>query len=82
MVVLNEKIGLEFETNIDIQSQKQRLSTKQTEIENKINSLNNKLSNKEYLKKAPKDIVVSDKDSLRDLKIEQIKLKSILSSIS
>ncbi len=81
MVVLNEKIGLEFETNIDIQSQKQRLSTKQTEIENKINSLNNKLSNKEYLKKAPKDIVVSDKDSLRDLKIEQIKLKSILSTI-
>ena len=82
IIVLNEKIGLEFDTNIDVQSQIKRLLEKQNEIENKINLLNKKLSNNEYLKKAPKDIVDTDKDLLIDLKIEQIKLKSILSSIN
>ena len=82
IIVLNEKIGLEFDTNIDVQSQIKRLLEKQNEIENKINLLNKKLSNNEYLKKAPKDIVDTDKDLLKDLKIEQIKLKSILSSIN
>ena len=82
IIVLNEKIGLEFDTNIDVQSQIKRLLVKQNEIENKINLLNKKLSNNEYLKKAPKDIVDADKDLLKDLKIEQIKLKSILSSIN
>ena len=82
IIVLNEKIGLEFDTNIDVQSQIKRLLVKQNEIENKINLLNKKLSNNEYLEKAPKDIVDTDKDLLKDLKIEQIKLKSILSSIN
>ena len=82
IIVLNEKIGLEFDTNIDVQSQIKRLLVKKKEIENKINLLNKKLSNNEYLKKAPKDIVDTDKDLLKDLKIEQIKLKSILSSIN
>ena len=82
IIILNEKIGLEFDTNIDVQSQIKRLLVKQNEIENKINLLNKKLSNNEYLKKAPKDIVDTDKDLLKDLKIEQIKLKSILSSIN
>ena len=82
IIVLNEKIGLEFDTNIDVQSQIKRLLVKQNEIENKINLLNKKLSNNEYLKKAPKNIVDTDKDLLKDLKIEQIKLKSILSSIN
>ena len=82
IIVLNEKIGLEFDTNIDVQSQIKRLLEKQNEIENKINLLNKKLSNNEYLEKAPKDIVDTDKDLLKDLKIEQIKLKSILSSIN
>jgi valyl-tRNA synthetase len=82
IIVLNEKIGLEFDTNIDVQSQIKRLLEKQNEIENKINLLNKKLSNNEYLKKAPKEIVDTDKDLLKDLKIEQIKLKSILSSIN
>jgi len=82
IIVLNEKIGLEFDTNIDVQSQIKRLLEKQNEIENKINLLNKKLSKNEYLKKAPKNIVDTDKDLLKDLKIEQIKLKSILSSIN
>ena len=44
--------------------------------------LTQKLNNKNYVKKAPKDIVANDKILLKDLKIEQIKLKSIVSSIN
>ena len=82
IVVLNEKIGLKFETNIDLQSQKERLSKKQEELEKKIISLDQKLKNKSYVSKAPKEIVETDKLLLKDLKIEQTKLKSIVSSIT
>ena len=39
-------------------------------------------NNKDYIKKAPKDIVLNDKLLLNDLRIEQTKLKSIVSSIN
>ena len=82
IIILKEKIGLKFETNIDIDSQKEKLTKKLDNIEKKINSLSQKLNNKVYVKKAPKDIVANDKVLLKDLKIEQTKLKSIVSSIN
>ena len=81
VLILKEKIGLKFETNIDLSSQKYKLSNKLHELEKKIIALNQKLNNKNYVKKAPKDIVTNDKLLLKDLKIEQTKLKSIVSSI-
>ena len=82
IVILKEKIGLKFETNIDLISQKNKLENKLNELEKKIISLNQKLNNKNYVKKAPKNIVYNDKLLLKDLKIEQTKLKSIVSSIN
>ena len=82
IVILKEKIGLKFETSIDLNSQKDKLSKKLSELEKKITSLNIKLNNNNYVKKAPKDIVSNDKILLKDLKIEQTKLKSIVSSIN
>jgi len=82
IIILKEKIGLKFETNIELNSQKDRLGNKLNELEKKITSLNEKLNNKNYVKKAPKDIVTNDKFLLKDLKIEQTKLKSIVSSIN
>ena len=82
IIILKEKIGLKFETNIDLNSQKNKLTEKLNILERKIFSLNQKLNNKNYLKKAPKIIVNNDKSLLKDLKIEQIKLKSIVSSIN
>jgi len=81
ILVLNEKIGLKFQIKIDLLSQKSILINKQNDIDKKINVLINKLSNQNYIKKAPKDIVLNDKKSLIDLRIEQTKLKSIVSSI-
>ena len=82
IVVLNEKIGLKFETNIDLNSQRDKLTIKLVQLEKKIISLNQKLNNKNYVKKAPKDIVANDKLLFKDLKIEQTKLKSIVLSIN
>ena len=36
IVVLNEKIGLKFETNIDLQSQKERLSKSKRSLKRKL----------------------------------------------
>tara|TARA_B110000259_G_C13731254_1_gene288603 strand:+ start:416 stop:571 length:156 start_codon:yes stop_codon:yes gene_type:complete len=51
-------------------------------LEKKIFSLNQKLDNINYVKKAPKNIVTNDQVLLKDLKIEEAKLKSIVSSIN
>ena len=82
IVVSNEKIGLKFETEIDLSSQKSTLIIKQDNIDKKINALTSKLNNQNYIKKAPKDIVLNDKKFLSELRIEQTKLKSIVSSIN
>jgi valyl-tRNA synthetase len=81
IIVLNEKIGLKFQTKIDLISQKSAIINKESEINKKINVLISKLNNQNYIKKAPKDIVLNDKKLLNDLRIEQTKLKSIVSSI-
>ena len=47
-----------------------------------MNSLKNKLNNKSYLKNAPKDIVQNDKKLLKELTVEDNKLRSIVSSIN
>jgi valyl-tRNA synthetase len=64
-----------------LNSQKNTLIIKQNELDKKISALINKLNNQNYIKKAPKDIVLNDKKLLSDFKIEQTKLKSIVSSI-
>jgi valyl-tRNA synthetase len=82
IIILKEKIGLKFQSNIDLSAQKSKLSNKLNDLEKKLVSLNQKLNNKNYIKKAPKDIVANDKILFKDLKIEQTKLKSIVSSIT
>ena len=82
IIILKEKIGLKFKTNIDLNAQKDKLIKKLDGLEGRIISLNQKLNNQNYVKKAPKDIVANDKILLKDLTIEQTKLKSIVSSIN
>ena len=82
IIILKEKIGLKFETSINLISQKEKLLIKLNDFEKKIILLNQKLNNKNYVKKAPKDIVANDKILLKDLTIELSKLKSIVSSIN
>jgi valyl-tRNA synthetase len=79
---LNEKISLKFNENIDLISQKQRISQKIDNLDKQMNVLKNKLNNKAYLKNAPKEIVQNDKKLLKELTIEDSKLRSIVSSIN
>ena len=79
---MNERIFLKFSENIDLMSQKERISSKIDKLEKQINSIKNKLSNKAYLKNAPRDIVQNDKKLLKELTVEDNKLRSIVSSIN
>ena len=63
-------------------SQKDRLLQKINGMEKQIESLNNKLKNKAYLKNAPKDLVQNDKKLIKELTVEDEKLRSIVSSIN
>ncbi len=81
ILVLREKLSLEFGEDVDLLSQKERIIQKIEKINKQIFLLNNKLKNKAYLKNAPKDIVQNDKKLVKELTIEDGKLRSIVSSI-
>ena len=70
---------MEFSEDVDLISQKERISKKIENLNSQINQLNNKLKNKAYLKNAPKEIVQNDKKLVKDLIVEDEKLRSIVS---
>ncbi len=82
ILVLNEKLSLKFTENVDLISQKQRILKKIENIQKQVVVLNNKLRNKAYLKNAPKEVVKNDKNLIKELTVEDEKLRSIVSSIS
>ena len=82
ILVLKEKLSLRFDENIDLNSQKLKILQKRESIQKQISTLNNKLKNKAYVKNAPKEIVQNDKKLVKELTIEDEKLRSIVSSIN
>ena len=82
ILVLKEKISLEFNEDVDLASQKHRIQQKIENLKKQIDNLNNKLKNKAYLKNAPKEIVQNDKNLIKELVVEDVKLRSIVSSIN
>ena len=82
ILVLKEKISLGFNENVNLESQKERILQKIESINNQISNLKNKLNNKAYVKNAPKDIVNNDKNLIKELVVEDEKLRSIVSSIN
>ncbi len=82
ILVLNEKLSLKFNENIDLMSQKEKILNKLEIIKKQIDVLNNKLQNKAFTKNAPKEIVQNDKNLVKELTIEDEKLRSIVSSIN
>ena len=82
ILVLKEKLTLRFSEDIDIFSQKEQILKKIDTIKKQVLGLNYKLKNKDYLNKAPKEIVLKDKKLIRELTIEEEKLRSIVLSIN
>jgi len=81
IIVGGETVTLYFDQNLDLNEQKQKLSNKVKDLENKIISIKTKLKNKSFLKNAPKQIISRDKKALMDYEIELKKLNSIINSI-
>ena len=82
ILVCNEKLSLNFNEDINLTSQKERILQKIDSINKQIVGLNNKLKNKAYVTNAPKEIVKNDKNLVKELTIEDKKLRSIVSSIN
>ena len=82
ILVLKEKLTLRFSEDIDIFSQKEQILKKIDTIKKQVLGLNYKLKNKDYVKKAPKEIVLKDKKLIKELTIEEEKLRSIVLSIN
>ena len=61
--------------------QKEKISSKVKELDQKINAIIIKIKNKSFLKNAPKQIIDKEKKALINYKIELKKLNSILNSI-
>ena len=81
IIVDRETLTLYFDQNLDLNEQKQKMSNKAQDLENKILRINDKIKNKSFLKNAPKQIVEKEMKALIDYKIELKKLNSILNSI-
>ena len=81
IIVGGETITLYFDQNLDLNEQKQKISNKVEDLDQRIIGINRKLKNKSFLKNAPKQIVQKEKKALIEYKIELKKLNSIVNSI-
>ncbi len=82
ILVLKEKISLGFTEEVDLSSQKERIQQKRESMRKQIDILNNKLKNKAYVRNAPREIVLKDKKLVKELTVEDEKLRSIVTSIN
>ena len=81
IIVGGETVTLYFDQNFDVNEQKQKISNKVEGLHQKIIGITGKLKNKSFLRNAPKQIVIKERKTLIDYKIELKKLNSILNSI-
>ena len=81
IIVGGETLILYFDQSLNLKEQKQKISDKVEDLNQKISGAGEKLKNKSFLKNAPKQIVANEKKALIDYKIELKKLNSILNSI-
>jgi len=77
-VVGNAEVYVLLAGAIDIEAEKARLSKKIAEIENVLKGLTGRLKNKEFLKKAPKEIVEKEIEKEKQFKADIDKLKQSL----
>ena len=81
IIVGGETITLYFDQSLDLHTQRQKISKKVINLDQKITGITTKLKNKSFFKNAPKQIVEKEKKALIGYKIEFKKLNSILNSI-
>ena len=72
IAVDNQSVTLYFDHDFDLIKQKQKISSKVDDLDQKIKGINNKLKNKSFLNNAPKRIVAKEKKALLANKIEDM----------
>tara|TARA_B110000438_G_scaffold221052_1_gene214240 strand:- start:5 stop:2650 length:2646 start_codon:yes stop_codon:yes gene_type:complete len=81
IIVGVDSVTLYFDKDINLSTQKVKISKKIVDLNNKVTLLKRKLENKSFLSNAPKNIIQKEKNSLLQHIIELKKLNSILNSI-
>ena len=67
---------------IDIKSEKKRLSAELQNLENLQKEIDRRLKNKQFLKKAPADVVAKDKDRLGEIQIKMRNLHEMIANLN
>jgi len=81
-VVLQEgEIFINLEGLIDVEKEIKRLEKEKEKIEKKLVQIEKKLKNKEFLEKAPREIVEKEKNSYNELKERLNKIIHYLSDL-
>ena len=80
-VVKGIYIFIELKGLIDVDKERLRLTKKITELEKKFETLRKKLANKNFIEKAPEEIVKNTEESRKKIEEELKKKKSILDQI-
>jgi valyl-tRNA synthetase len=81
IIVSGASITLYFDQNLDLGRQRQNISNRVKDLDQKLIQMVKKLKNKSFLKNAPKQIIEKDKKALMVYKFELKKFNSILNSI-
>ena len=73
-------LGIEFyiplDGLVDLDKEKKRMLKRLNEIERLLNSINGKLSNKNFLDRAPKDVILKERNNHKKLTEEDEKLRA------
>jgi valyl-tRNA synthetase len=76
-VIKDTHVTIPLEGLIDIEKEKNKISSRMTQAEKEIASKEKTLSNKEFLKKAPEEVVAKEKERLNELRESLKKLKAV-----
>ena len=74
MVVSGNLFKIYFDKDVDLKLIKENLTNKQSRLEQEMNKISQRLENKSFIDRAPKDIVEQEKTNYNNLKndIEKI----------
>ena len=77
-VVHGMELYIPLEGLVNLDKEKMQLNKRKIKIESLLNDIDKKLSNQNFVTRAPKDIIENEKSKLKDLKDELEKIESNL----
>jgi valyl-tRNA synthetase len=81
MVVSGDLFKIYFDKDVDLKLIKENLTNKQNRIQEEINKISQRLENKSFIERAPKEIVEQEKTNYNNLKIDIDKISVTIKGI-